>query len=512
LKTAIQTYNKIPIKGFSLLILMLFFCFESYGLPNDIGNLLLQPGGYYVASEIKCCKKSARTAYYDSTINDAVDISDKNQKNYHDCLMQGEIEKHVQMQGLFYACLADTAFGPGSSQISLSRHIFKKEFTFEDVFLASKLADEGKIFLPGASPGFGSIKEEQYIALLAPTKINVTAAEREIGFNLSGLCFFDVPKTRCLLGAVGIYIPIIYRWHYLDFDFLNGSLFSQRTLGQAGSLSIENTLTQFFSDFSSVEDFFVRAIIQPKGLEIKPLHSRFGIGDVSILGLFDFANYWRYADAIQCGLNILFPTGNKQNGKIVWPIELGHGGSFQFEPFFNGYFETCFSFVNPTIFASARFSISHTVIRRVPQLKNQKSQVLLPNQFQQYLLHPFSELDSNVIDFADQAVHVHAHEGPMFLMRFGNIFYNIFYTRFKLGVYYDFYAQEKDIFFIKNRDNFFDTSLLEKDTHRISHSILWNISYKYKEEVELYMGSQHVFTGKNVAQNYQIFASMSLYF
>jgi len=128
--------------------------------------------------------------------------------------------------------------------------------------------------------------------------------------------------------------------------------------------------------------------------------------------------------------------------------------------------------------------------------------------FQQYCVEPFSESDTTVLHFADQAVSTRARLGSRVLIGIGNYFYNVFNLGFRLGILYQYIHKSKDSVSVKKTEDMFDTNLLEARTDRRSHTIGWYLSYKFNNMVELNIGSEHAIAGKNVPKHHELFASV----
>lgn len=486
----------------------------------NLSNILLQPGGYYVfpcKEELVECAQPCNATWYKQVTNaHGVGTYD----NYYSFLF-GDCKKHFLFQAFFYGCLADKGFNDAKQKVPLSTLIFGNPFTIEDANLASRLAAQGLLTLPtrpGMPRPYGSIPDEQYIALLAPTNVNVSSEQQELGLNLTGMYYARIPGTRKLLGVLGLMIPIISQRHRMDISYDNGSLISPAV--PPPSVPGQTTLTQFFSYFESVDDFFTRGVLAPKGLTCNVRQRRTSIGDVVALTAFDFSGCSTWCDACLLGMQWVFPTGNKQHGTRVWPLELGNGGSYQFEPFLNIY-ATMFTWINPIFYIGGRFSTSYTGIRRVPQLKSGSSgqalldtSVLIPPGFENYIVTPgesFSEFDTTVLQLADARVQARIHPGAQMLVRMGNFFEEFLIDCLDLGIFYDVYMQKKERIGVLDV-GIFNTELLERHSVRTEHLISWRLGYTHNDVLQAYVGSQHVVAGKNVAQDNKIYASLIAYF
>ncbi len=150
-------------------------------------------------------------------------------------------------------------------------------------------------------------------------------------------------------------------------------------------------------------------------------------------------------------------------GTIVLQVVLGNGGAFQAEFFVHALFNSPSRTFNPTIRVIGQVSAPFTSRERIPKIKKLESQTEIPipdlivpiQAFQQYCVEPFSESDTTVLHFADQAVSTHRKLGSQVLIGIG-----------------------------------------------------WDLSYKFNNMVELNIGSEHAIAGKNVPKHHEVFASV----
>lgn len=472
--------NKKNLKSFFFYVLS--FCSIAFA-EQDISNLFLEPG-------------SRKTAPH--TINE---------EDY--CC-----GNHWQFQVLPYIRNASEAFSC-DCETSLNSLIFgSSTINFANIYLASNISQQGLLRLPGNPPlpgPFGNSSNQQYIGCLAADQLAIQAWEKEIGFDFNGLYYFEIPCTCGLLGALGFLLPIKQQTHNLDIDF------SGVPINCGGPITTDpNNITQFFSDYSSIEDFFARAILEPKRLILKEQQQETNIGDLSICALVDVRNYISYAEALQLGINVIFPTAKVADGSIVWPLELGNGGGYHVELFVNSYFEINEHWFNPLIFLDVRFSSDFSRNLPVPQIKNQNSTIFFPPTFQQYIILPFSQIDTTITNFADQTICVTQDTGNSFYWRIANFFNSICNTPFDLGIFYDGFHKAQDNFSICNATNSdFVVSSLQRCTEKTVHKISWSFIYTDCPEdpmVQLYFGTRHVVAGACVPIWNEAFASLTVFF
>jgi hypothetical protein len=327
-----------------------------------------------------------------------------------------------------------------------------------------------------------------------------------------------IPGTKRLIGVLGLMVPIRSQLHRMNISYENGTLLSGAV--PTPTVPGQTTLTQFFSHFEGIDDFFTRGVLAPKELELTVRQRRTSIGDVVMLTAFDASLCSEWLDAFLIGMQWVFPTGNKQRATQIWPIELGNGGSYQFEPFINLYGNFC-TWINPVLYAGGRYSTHYTGWRRIPQLKTgtggeplQDTTVLIPAGFENYIVTPgtsFSNFDTTRLQFADQRVAAKVHPGSQFLFRIGNFTEEFLIESLDLGIFYDLYLSGKEKIGVLDV-GVFDTNLLTQNSDTTQHIISWRLGYTHDEVLQAYVGSQHVIAGKNVPQDNKLYASIAAYF
>lgn len=428
-----------------------------------------------------------------------------------------------------YAGLAYNAYADNSQKRSLASVIFGPSFSVQDIFLVSRLSNENKMrnaniaplapVRPGGSNApFGNYRTDQYLASVAPICINIEPELRELTANLGVAYRFFWDCSECLIGSVGVNVPVRSVLHIMSLDFTGGSLFSQN-LPLGGNIA-QTTLTQFFKDYIDVNDFFERAILCSKGLEFHERQRKTGIGDISLYTTVDWAQYFDYMDALQLGINFVLPSGNKPNANTVWEVLLGNGGAFQVEGSLTMLFNSPLAVFNPAIRLVGQVSASFTSLRRVPKLRKQDTEprvlirnfedLLVPMQTFRgnYYVDTFEQYDSCIAEFADLAVPTRTCYGSRFMASVGNYFYNVMDLGLRLGVFYDYMMKAKDsVCPACNTASLFNTKLLEERTKERFHRFSWNLTYKFQNLVELNIGSQHIFAGRNVPSLQELYIS-----
>lgn len=290
---------------------------------------------------------------------------------------------------------ANRSFDDNNSKNSLSNLIFNKGFTIQDIFLFSKLSAQGKLseamavgslgLARGNAPfaarmanqpdgPFGAYADDFYTTLLAPVNVTIDAEHRELAVDASFIYQFNISDWENVNGAVGFTVPIESRLHLMKLRLIGGKIHSG-ALSNLGRVDIQRLqfdtqqFREFFSEFSSLNNFFERGILEPKGLTFDCRQRKTGFGDITAFGLLDFAGYSDYLDGMQVGVDLVFPSGGKPNPDTVWDLVLGNGGFFQADVFAHALFRTESKFLNPTLCLVGEFSASRSIRRRVPKQK-----------------------------------------------------------------------------------------------------------------------------------------------
>lgn len=422
-------------------------------------------------------------------------------------------------------CL-DHAFNNCKQSVPMAQVVFgAPAFTIGDVFLLSRLSQTGHLYLTDPAD-----VANQYLANLASTNVVFDADASELGADISFVYRFNFGKCIDVACSVGVNIPVICRTHELDLRLTGSNLDSP-----AGTV-----IGSFFDQFNSVEDFFYRGVLAPKGLNLERKQDAFGFGDVSLFSTFDFAPSLDWVDGLQVGFNLSFPTAAKPSGNKIWEPQLGTG-AVQLDLFSNVIFNGGSNYFNPTIYIAGEFSFAYTANMRIPQIVSHVSSSLpaqdsdrvtsgtppdlvpniaglvvpgappqpgVPPVFTDYFTTTFNEVNSKVRFFADSVRETRYKYGSRVIVGFGNYFYATNDCKMRLGAFYDFTAKGADniCVFACNDVTQFDLSLfncMSEYAQRIS----WHAAYKLGCCGEFMIGSQHVVAGRNVFKTNQAFAT-----
>jgi len=485
-----------------------------------------------------CCSAPTferNQSYLDSLEESSIPLG----RLYYQSLLDNAIECHWAVPLDFHYEFATKGLNNCGHSTDLAQEIFNGWIILKDIYLFSKLSAANLINIDGVprqpdrpdSPPFselpfGSYASDLYTTLLANLVFNLDAEFTELVGDVSVIYNFSNDSKK-MNGALGIIVPIKSRTHKLDFSF-----FSSDCTGLIKGPPVQTPFTKwdslkdFFTNFSSLQDFFVREVLAPKNICFEQVQQKNGIGDISIFGLADVGNYFACLESWQIGANIVFPTGGKDSGTKIWQPVLGNGGAFQFEFYSQVLFRTSWNLFNPTFRLMGQISAPFKSCRRVPRCVSAKvekiddvSQTLIddlvihPVLFYNYhVIDNYSFFDSSVKGFADHLAETRTRYGSRVICSVGNYFYNAFNLGFRLGIFYDYMHKRSDSVRVTDTQGIFNTSVLEQNTNETMHTFGWNLTYKFKNMIELNIGSQNVFAGTNVAQINDFYASLILVF
>jgi len=493
-------------------------------------------------------------------------------REYYYSLLNGAAERHWAFPISVYVDFANKAFDCNGNCEPLADFIFCPDIRVRDIFLLSRLSGDNvggrKIRNINPSPikpanpnipylaaesiqlplpferedaqtqderalEFGAFGSDQFIGLVAPTRIHFDAEQREYGANFGGAYRSRPWLCEKFVTVIGANLPLKTQVHNLDLIITEGTLSREIfTPSQTGATADRfMPLRMFYREFVSIEDFVIRAVLAPKGITYKPRQRKTGFGDLSIFAYIDAGLAFEHMDSLEIGMNFVLPTGKKADCDTLWDIELGNGGLFQCNWFINGIFNTCSNALNPSFRLAAEVSASSsrgsrmripqrhvnpTLRRFVAEIGDEDFgapdvDVIRPfPEFNQYFVDPFNELDSLCAAFADEAVRARVKQGSRVLVGIGNYFYNVCIRGIRLGIFYDFMhkgSDEVDVLCV-DRPERFVTSKVTDCTNESWHRLGWNLTNKFRDLCEVNFGSQHIVAGTNTPKVHEVFASV----
>ncbi len=425
---------------------------------------------------------------------------------------------------------------------TLAETVFGKPISLQDISLFLKLSNCNYVHRcplpededpcnrwqrPAPQPNqqvksFGAYRSDLYTTLLAPVQLKICADERSLQTTINATWHYVLPeKLGCLDTFWGASFPIESKVRIMDYEVGGGHLFVH---GFAPDLTVRNnSLTNFYQDYTDPEDFLRRAILEPKGLVFDRRQQKSGFGDVSLFGMIDVGNNYSWIDFWNMGINFIFPSGGKIKSDKVWELHLGNGGAFRCEFFSTLLFDTGTASLNPIISADFIISTPFNACYRIPQCKSSEAQkqaklisdlyVPGPTVFPEYFVAPYQEIDSSIPYFADEAVLTDVNWGTEWSMAVGNYFFDFGVPSLRFGLFYQYRGKLLDKYRPRDREaSKFVPEILEKLSKRYEYRLSWELSYSHRGWLELTLSTAHTLGGKNIAQNHDIMLLLMMAF
>ncbi|MGA9530500.1 MAG: hypothetical protein WBQ73_01280 [Candidatus Babeliales bacterium] len=414
-------------------------------------------------------------------------------------------------------------------QCGLLSSLVGDDLRLADIFLLSKLALDKKVSIdsdgplgaerpPGATDTFGSYSDDLAVTLLAPMKLKLCGDEREKGIRLRTMKRYTISEKRGVDCVLGIEMPVVARERHLSYSLQDGKLYIH---GFAGSAVTDRStpLTQFFSEFASIDDFFNRAVLQPKGLTFDPLQCEVGLGNSIGTVMFEFSDSMPCIDTIQLGFQLLFPASRKRRHIRLWEVGLGED-TYRVGGFVSCLFASCSRFFNPTITLAAHVACTRTRYERFSRIRSSKEtavritsssllDLVVPiEQLNNYYVQPFYERDSSTDLFADQRVCVDIQDGSRVLFRCDNEAI-LSYSRLNMFYEFSYEAPYRIKGICEEGQSCKQSSLVSTAKESYVHRVGWGYSFALHGETTFKLGTTHVISGKNSGQEHEFFCAWS---
>lgn len=454
---------------------------------------------------------------------------DSSGKRYYESLISSSSKRHWALPVSVYFTYDNSGFDSSGCSGTLANTIFGSgSIMLQNIYLFSFLSANNQVRinncvakgcvrelapLCGTGVPFGGFADDLYTTLLAPLQLLFEASEKSFGAVISPTFRFEC-GCNWVVTALGVNLPIKSIHHNLDLTFACGDLF--RAGFVPDTTQRENSLTQFYADYSDVMDFLNLAVFGPQGLAFEPVQREIGLGDISA---FVSVEAYLGRTLLSGGLNFVFPTGKRTNGMLLWEPVFGTGGAFQFNPFIQLLVRSESPYLNPFVRAAAEFSTSFNsdtiraprlVTNTVRQQVQNVPGLSFPPFFAQFYVDPFSRYDTCLPAFGGRLCETNAKIGPKILVGLGNYCYTLFRLPLRLGLFYDYMHKWTDHYKSCGTPTFItcsgkeqiDTTLnlcaTENLTVQTSHALSGSLTYKFKNLCEVGIGGQGVILGKNI--------------
>ncbi len=400
-----------------------------------------------------------------------------------------------------YGYFESQGFNHQGKKVKLSDTVFKKGLKLKDIYLGSKISENGYITLPGGM--FGATPDQQYLSLLANTDLDFDVEEKSIGLLIKTL--YAMPTNKFIKKSelcMSIDIPVVIKNRAVQLSADGGKISS-------GNVAAFN---QFFTDNRDFFGFFKDQVLKSKDITLKNNQTIGGIGNCILYGYLRFTDTDRSFHESDIGFSLQLPTGRKSTGNTLWEIDLSDDDSVLLNLFAHFSFQTNCDFVNPYCSLSLGYHFGYHKAHRVPMIKNEKM-VSLPSAFDGFTIQPFSSFDVTSKEFADKLTSCSISGNIQSTVIVGNSCRYYFASEFELLTYLQFDYKRKNSFTVLNtklsQENF-NTKILEdcSDTKELTFS--WALRMYGSSRIRLSFGSEHVLAGTNTPARALFFAQCAL--
>ena len=397
------------------------------------------------------------------------------------------------------------AFNSKGSSLDLSSLAFgEKAFDFRDVLLSLKLNKNGILDRSVANGVIWNSLLGKNAAGNATfgyydKQLKFCAKSEEYGLSLDYLRYLKGKDV-----AFGVQLPIGYKAHTLKFNS------DVQAFGGIDTFLAYHTMLRETLDW----------VLEPKGLSYLPKMSTTGIGDVSTF--FNFQVNSRYFEKLIVGINATWPTAKEASTSKLWAPTLGNGGFTTLSAYLAALFNHQRTYFNPHFFLQATYQCTGNVNRRVPKMVKFsgktddalrthdatndtyiKDMMAYGDKVKFIDDKAFSEWDTTIPAFADNARKVKVRPGPEVNLRIGNMFEKFIFRRAFLDIFYEFKAKWQDHIGGNIPSDIWNVDSLKKDTHQIAQKLGLDYSYQFDSCSRMHLGMNYVIAGINVPQVFE---------
>lgn len=392
-------------------------------------------------------------------------------------------EQRDLFQVELHANTATKAHASGGGSRDLSKLVFgEQDITIADILLVSKLAKAGKF---GAAGPANNVAD---LTALADQPLIFDASQTEVGGSINYARHFSQGAV-----ALGFQIPFVFKKHSLH---LTNEMKPEVRAGLTSPMSQYAALT-----LREVLD----KILNAKGTNFNQSSTEAGVGDLNAFLHYEFTS--KALERFLIGVHGVFPTGRLLNTQNLWSPELGNGGFTQI----GGFVSLMWGYswwLNPHLHTRLLYSVKANVNRRVPEMVSFNGTVVAGQTIPDNLMvlaekvmlqagQAFSEPDSTVRYFSDNARRTKIQPGLEFWTKIGNVFERVIWNRGFLDIFYDLKVKGRNYLGFRRSDDVFDASIWTKNTHQIQHHIGADYSYQFNQNYRLTAGVDYIVAGRN---------------
>jgi hypothetical protein len=435
----------------------------------------------------------------------------------------------INISGI-YEYATDAYDSDGASRDLTTLEFGESPVRVQDIFLASKLLNEGKV----ASKNLHVADPEEDLSFRSPVDFLLKYyGDRELKFNgRSEKAGFSLDFMRHVLRddiSIGIQVPVLFMKNRLDMnidfpienEFYSDSRYESRNF-QLSSGEGQNNVDVFYPDqdvvFAELESHLYHEALMRmfKAKGITELGgSAAGLGDITLFGNVEVTTKW--IDKIVAGLKVVLPTGRKATPHKLWAPELGNGGCTEFAAFvsllvkYNRYINPHLSLqagLNTTCHVNKHVPGWVTSGADVPETGDISADLMALADRLQYNGNTFAGWDSAIRGFGDKAISVKYEKGPEITARIGDVIDKFLFRRGFLDIFYNIRVKAEDCYRQANRDEY-RLDMFEDNTQQVEHRIGIEYSYQFDNRSRMKAGFIYTFAGTNVPKTFDLGVSFA---
>jgi hypothetical protein len=418
--------------------------------------------------------------------------------------------------------------GRGSSE-NLSKLIFgEQSITIKEILLASKELQAGNLKHEfGGSQPEHDISPAHYLSILADQQVAFKASLDQYVGALSYARHFRKGDL-----TVGFYLPVKIKHQRLSItnDLTQDNVQKLEAVEEGTFFASTDSKSKekndnakadkeihFFDFYDNLEEF-VTEILSRKDISLNKKETVLGLGDVMAYINVDIPS--RYFDRIMLGMSVQIPTSNDRDTNKLWDADFGNGGFINLA-IYGSFLWQQNRWFNPHAHIKGTYGFDANVNRRVPltnvyDANTQKlngisvgsgllCKDLIFGETLKYIQDvSFSEQDSTVRYFADQAKKVKIHPGAEFFGRLGNTIDAVFSYKGFLDLYYDLHIKGKDYATKRRLDDEYQPGILGHNSWSISHTLGLHYRYQFDAQYRAGLGLFYAIAGRNAPKTFGI--------
>ena len=400
---------------------------------------------------------------------------------------------------------ATKAYDSHGSSCDISKLVFgKNPLEVQDILLISKLFRQGLLRELAANDGHGHTGNQYhffYVLADHPLKFNFSMNQQTLAIKYARH-FKDGDIS------FGLDVPIVRRTNKIRFE---------STMTTSTREALETYRPAFFNRYSGLEDFLDK-ILQAKNIGYNKKDTETSLGDITTFLNVEIVS--KFFERLLVGVRALFPTANDTITDRLWHPQLGNGGFVELG-FFTSMLWSANDLVNPHLFMDISGSFPANVMRRVPQKKEYGGErpnspvsdfLKLSTAATMYTAQSFSEFDTTVRNFANDARLVKMRKGMELAIHLGNIFEHLFSRKSYLDLFYDLRVKAKDYVGHNSLGDGFLPAVLTRNSFEVAQKIGFNYLYQFDGRKRFSSGLLYTFAGRNVTQSLELNWAFNLEF